>query len=366
MAGDSRYSKIAVVVPAYNPDGKLVGLLESLKGRFGRIVLVNDGSTEGLDVLAKAKTLVDTYLEHPVNRGKGAALKTAFAAIPEGFDAITADADGQHRPDDIAKIADVLPSRRRGLVLGVRDFKGKVPLRSRFGNSWTRWIFFAITRLHVRDTQTGLRGIPSEMIPRVAALPGDRYEYEMAMLADARRHEEKPLQIPIDTVYIEENKSSHFNPVLDTVRIYRTLVKFCLSSVLSFAIDNLVFLAVVAYLSTTPTLRRYDILVALVLARLVSSNFNFAFNRYVVFRERSGKRGYAGYWALVVAMGAASYALTEGISAALDVQGMPITIVKICVETFLFVTSYLVQKRFIFKNRRKKVPLPPGSGAVEA
>ena len=204
------------------------------------------------------------------------------------------------------------------------------------------------------------------MIPRVAALPGDRYEYEMAMLADARRHEEKPLQIPIDTVYIEENKSSHFNPVLDTVRIYRTLVKFCLSSVLSFAIDNLVFLAVVAYLSTTPTLRRYDILVALVLARLVSSNFNFVFNRYVVFRERSGKRGYAGYWALVVAMGAASYALTEGISAALDVQGMPITIVKICVETFLFVTSYLVQKRFIFKNRRKKVPLPPGSGAVEA
>ena len=358
MAGRDGCSKVAVLVPAYNPDGRLLALLESIKGRFGFIILVDDGSIEGRDVLAKAKPLVDAYLEHPANRGKGSALKTGFAAVPEGFDVVTADADGQHTPDDIAKIAAALENRRKGLVLGVRDFSGRVPLRSRFGNFWTRWIFFVMTKLMVRDTQTGLRGIPSGLLPRVAAIPGDRYEYEMAMLADARRHEEKPLQVPIDTIYIDENRTSHFNPILDTVRVYRSLFKFCLSSILSFAMDNLVFLVAVAFLSRAPTLRRYDILASLVLARLVSSNFNFFFNRYVVFKERSGKRGYAGYWALVLAVGATSYALTEGISAALDVRGMPIAIVKICVETFLFVMSYAVQKRFIFRTGGKRRFLP--------
>ena len=243
-------------------------------------------------------------------------------------------------------------------MLGVRTFEGPIPFRSRWGNGWTRILFRLLTGLAIRDTQSGLRGIPSDMLDRMLALRGDRYEYEMAMLADARSHEQKPLQIPIETIYIEENATSHFNPILDTIRVYRSLFQFCLSSVLSFLLDNAVFAAVVWYFAGKATPRREDVLIALVAARLASSNFNFFYNRFVVFyrrrkltrmRVQRGVRNYFTYWALVLALAAASYALTTLCAALFDVRGVAITIVKIVVETFLFLASYFIQKRFIFK-----------------
>ena len=348
--------RTTILIPAYNPDEKLLALLPRLRERFRHIVLVNDGSTTGKDVFERAVPLVDAILVHEKNRGKGAALKTGFAYIGDATDVITADADGQHTPEDIAKLADGLKSHRDGLVLGVRSFSGKVPLRSRFGNWWTRWFFFLMTGLMIRDTQTGLRGIPAALVPRVAKLPGDRYEYEMTMLADAKRHPSRPLQIPIETVYLDENATSHFNPVLDAIRIYRSLFQFCISSVLSFLIDNGVFAAVMWVMAAKDTPRRDGVLVALVAARLVSSHFNYFYNRFVVFRRgdvpRKGPhRSYYGYFGLVLAIGAASYALTEGCSALLDVRGVAITVVKIVADTVLFIASYLVQKKFIFARR---------------
>ena len=345
----------AVLIPAYNPDAKLLELLPKLRERFERIVLVNDGSTQGLEIFAQAAPFVEKILVHEVNRGKGAALRTGFAYLRDA-DVVTADADGQHTPADIAKVAEGLKTQRQGIVIGVRSFTGKVPFRSRFGNTWTRWIFFLLTRLMIRDTQTGLRGIPAEMIKRMLAIKGDRYEYEMAMLADAKNHEQKPLQIPIETVYIAENATSHFNPLLDTLRIYRSLLQFCLSSVLSFLLDNGVFAAMIAFMSPKATVRRYDILLALAIARVISCNFNYLYNRFVVF-PRKGRnhrihRSYYGYIGLVVVMMTASYLLTEGASAVLDVQGVAITLVKIVAETVLFAVGYFVQKKFIFKARR--------------
>ena len=356
MGNDALDRPLTILIPAYNPDEKLLALLPKLKERFEHIVLVNDGSTTGKEVFEKAAPLVDTVLVHEKNRGKGAALKTGFAHIGNATDIITADADGQHTPEDIAKVAEGLRSHRDGLVLGVRSFSGKVPLRSRFGNWWTRWFFFLMTGLMVRDTQTGLRGIPAALVPRIAKIPGERYEYEMAMLADAKRHPSRPLQVPIETVYLDENATSHFHPVLDAIRIYRSLFQFCISSVLSFLIDNGVFAAVIWVMAAKDTPRRDDVLVALVAARLISSHFNYFYNRFVVFRRGDGERAgahrsYYGYFGLVLAVGAASYALTEGCSALLDVQGVAITIVKIVADTVLFVASYLVQKKFIFARR---------------
>ena len=356
MGNDTLASPLTILIPAYNPDEKLLALLPRLKERFEHIVLVNDGSTTGKDVFEKAAPLVDAILVHEKNRGKGAALKTGFAYIGDAADVITADADGQHTPEDIAKVAEGLKTHRDGLVLGVRSFSGKVPLRSRFGNWWTRWFFFLMTGLMIRDTQTGLRGIPAALVPRVAKIPGERYEYEMAMLADAKHHPSRPLQIPIETVYLDENATSHFNPVLDAIRIYRSLFQFCISSVLSFLIDNGVFAAVIWVMAAKDTPRRDDVLVALVAARVISSHFNYFYNRFVVFRRgdapRKGPhRSYYGYFGLVFAVGAASYALTEGCSALLDVQGVAITVVKIVADTVLFVASYLIQKKFIFARR---------------
>ncbi len=356
MVDDSEELRpVTILIPAYNPDEKLLELLQKLRGRFSRIVLVDDGSTSGREIFPKAEKYVEKILVHERNRGKGAALKTGFAYLGDSTDVITADADGQHTPEDIAKIAEGLKTHRGGIVLGVRSFSGKVPFRSRFGNWWTRWFFFLMTGLMVRDTQTGLRGIPAELLPRIAAIPGDRYEYEMAMLADAKRHPERPLQIPIETVYIDSNAKSHFNPILDTIRIYRSLLQFCLSSVLAFLIDNGVFAAVIWFLADKATYRRNDIFVALLVARFISSHFNYFYNRYVVFRRDRGAkkrphRSYYGYFGLVIAIAAASYALTEGCSAILDVRGVAITVVKIVADAILFVVSYLVQKKFIFRR----------------
>ena len=335
---------LVILIPAYNPDEKLLALLPRLRERFSRIVLVDDGST-------KAEKYVEKILVHERNRGKGAALKTGLSYIGD-CDVITADADGQHTPEDIAKVAEGLAAHRAGLVLGVRAFTGKVPFRSRFGNTWTRWLFFFMTGLMIRDTQTGLRGIPAGLVRRVASIPGDRYEYEMAMLADAKRHEERPLQIPIETIYIDENATSHFNPLLDTIRIYRSLFQFCLSSVLSFVLDNAVFALSVWALEGRGLERKLCVLAAIVAARLVSSNFNYFYNRFIVFGAKyARKRSFFQYWALVIVIGAASYALTAGISAACDFHSFAVTAVKIVVETFLFFASYYLQKRFIFKNR---------------
>ena len=354
MADADEQVTVTVLIPAYNPDEKLLRLLPRLKERFARIVLVDDGSTKGKEIFPQAAPFVEKILVHPKNRGKGAALKTGFAYLGDTTDVITADADGQHTPEDIAKVAEGLKRHRGGLVLGVRAFTGKVPFRSRFGNTWTRWLFFLMTGLLIRDTQTGLRGIPAGLVPRVAAIPGERYEYEMAMLADAKHHAEKPLQIPIETIYIEENATSHFNPILDTVRVYRSLIQFCLSSVLSFLIDNGVFAAILWFMAEKDTPRRDDILVALVVARAISSHFNYFYNRFIVFRRRAHKgrhHSYLSYFGLVIVIAAASYALTEGASAILDVKGLAITAVKIVADIVLFLASYLVQKKFIFRSR---------------
>lgn len=209
----------------YEPGAELPPLVRQLKRSFERIVIVNDGSTRNLEYLREVEPLVEKVLTHPVNRGKGAALKTGFDYLGE-VNVITADADGQHTPSDIARVAEALKTFADGIVLGVRAFSGKVPLRSRFGNWWTRVWFFVLTGLWVKDTQTGLRGIPAAMVGRIRALDGERYEYEMVMLADAKNHAVKPVQIPIETIYLNDNRESHFSPLRDTIRIYRALFRY--------------------------------------------------------------------------------------------------------------------------------------------
>lgn len=218
---------IAILIPAYQPDDKLAAFVAQLRAEFAHIVVVDDGSTEGKKVLETVRSQVDAVLVHEQNRGKGAALRTGFAWIaeklPQVKGVVTADADGQHRPADVRRIAEAVRDYPNGLVLGVRAFVGKVPFRSLLGNFWARVLFWILTGLAIRDTQTGLRGIPRALLPRMLQLKGDRYEYEMRMLVDARLHPARPRQIPIETVYIDENKSSHFRPFRDTLRTQHAL-----------------------------------------------------------------------------------------------------------------------------------------------
>ena len=136
---------IALVIPALEPDGRLPVLLRALGPDWsGPAVVVDDGSSAAAQpYFAEAERLGATVLRHPANRGKGAALKTAFAHClavwPDLLGCVTADADGQHTPADILRLATALRGRPGILWLGCRDFATPgVPAKSRLGNA-RRW-----------------------------------------------------------------------------------------------------------------------------------------------------------------------------------------------------------------------------------
>lgn len=347
---------VAVLIPAYNPDEKLLELIVKLKGAFRDVVVVNDGSIVGGNIFRLVAEQGVQVIVHEVNHGKGAALKTGFSWIrdnlPECRVVVTADSDGQHRLSDIVRVAAVALENLDTVTLGVRAFSGNVPLRSRFGNWWTRQFFFLVTRMRVADTQTGLRGIPFGLLPRMLEIPGERYEYEMAMLADARNYSKSPVQVPIETVYIAENASSHFNPLRDSVRIYGALIKFCVSSVGCFLLDNFVF-TVMLYLMMrlTDWKRATCVLGAIIVARSISATVNYLCNRTFVFRSKTRKSvAFLKYWGLVLMILFVGYVCTAVASRIFDARGFCVTALKIIVETVLFFLSYNLQKRWVFKT----------------
>jgi len=321
---------------------------------------VDDGSLPGHDVFKAVEARGATVVTHAQNRGKGAALKTGFGWIlghmPDCAVVVTADADGQHRPADIARVAEVALANPDALTLGVRAFTGKVPLRSRFGNWWTRQFFLLATRIRLSDTQTGLRGIPASLLPRVIDIPGDRYEYEMAVLADARHHPSPPVQVPIETVYLAGNASSHFSPLRDSVRIYGALLHFCASSVGCFILDNAIFTAVLFLaMRFTCWKRAVAVLLSICVARAASATANYFYNRRFVFRSDASKRSsFPKYWMLVLLVMAAGYACTAALARVLDANGFAITALKIVVETALFFLSYNAQRRWVFRDNAER------------
>jgi glycosyltransferase involved in cell wall biosynthesis len=352
---DSNLSHLAVLIPAWQPDSRLVSLVQELAlFRFGIIVIVDDGSHgPGLaifDELRARNISVPriSVFRHAVNLGKGRALKTAFNVIltghPQIQGVITADADGQHTPADILRLAQAfvaeLDSTSPRPILGSRRFNTRVPLRSRFGNTLTRQIFFFITGTRLSDTQTGLRAIPASLLPQLLSLEGERYEYETTVLLHLCRHPRlRPAELPIETIYLDANRSSHFNPIRDSMRIYFVLARFYASSLLAAAVD---FLGFAAAFSATG-----NILASLIIGRL-SSLLNFALNKRFVFHSRRALApALRRYYALAAAIAALSYGLIWSLTCQAHFN---VFIAKLCVDVPLSLISFSVQRTFIFRT----------------
>ncbi len=225
--------KPIVIIPAYNPDEKLIDLVVKLQNMDMQIIVVNDGSKTECRYIFEA--LKDNFVceicTHEKNMGKGAALKTGirYAAknYPESCGYVTADADGQHAAKDIFRVADSLEKHPASFVLGTRDFHDKnIPFKSRWGNRITSFVFLLTSGKKCADTQTGLRGIPSEFLNNCLSIPGNNYEYEMNTLLKIAHDGRQFISVPIETIYLDDNKSSHFNPVKDSVRIYTNIVRY--------------------------------------------------------------------------------------------------------------------------------------------
>lgn len=342
----------SVLIPAYKPDEKMIDLIRKLiDAGFTRLLVVNDGSGSAFDsYFAEAEQLGCRVLRHAINMGKGRALKTGLnEALLCGFadpGVITADADGQHAPGDIYRVAQAMQANPEALVLGVRCFTGNVPIRNRMGNAITRGVFALVNGNGIMDTQTGLRGIPLKHIPLMLALKGERYEYEMNMLLEARPNDVHMVQVPIDTIYIEGNKSSHYHPFIDSVRIYALILRYILSSFIAGIVDYGVF--VVMHLSFPRLL-----IESVVAARLLSSLVNFIINRKIVFRQK-GTVAHAAfrYYTLVVFIMLASYGLIWTLSGPL---GINVFLAKLLTDILLSIISFIAQREFVYSSSSKVI-----------
>jgi glycosyltransferase involved in cell wall biosynthesis len=337
--------RLAILIPAWQPGQELVPLVAYLATRgFGAIILVNDGSDEHhASLFAEAAALPHVHvLKHAINLGKGRALKTGINYFLNNLSSleglVTADADGQHRADDIVHVAQTLLLSNGQVVLGSRTFAHDVPFRSRFGNGLTRHIFSFVTGAKLMDTQTGLRAFPRRILPELLLLEGERYEYEMTVLAHICRRR-KPLEVPIETVYIDGNRSSHFDPIWDSMRIYFVLARFYFSAIVAAAIDFAGFS--IAFALTG------NILLSVAIGRL-SSLVNFVLNKKYVFHNRASVKGTLWrYYALVAAIAGLSYLLIWALH---RYARWNVFAAKVVVDSLLSLVSFSMQRTFVFRK----------------
>lgn len=354
------FDSVCVIIPSLDPDEKLKGVVDGLiEEGFSKIILVDDGSRA-----ENKKYFPDnaecTRLTHEVNRGKGRALKTAFSYVLENAQAmgvtgvITVDGDGQHKPSDIAACARRMLAENT-IVLGVRDFSlDGVPKRSRFGNNTTSLVFRLVFGIRLSDTQTGLRAIPCQHLATLAEAEGERFEYETNMLLLMKRSGISFVEEKIETVYIEENKTSHFKPVKDSLRIYGILIKFILSSCASALIDVLAYWILHRLLSGS--LLGSTVLVCTAIARIISSVANMLLNKNGVFKNSVGiGRTVIRYYALAVPIMLASALAVKGLTLLFGVSASSSTLstlIKIPVDTLLFFISFRIQHNWVFSDKK--------------
>ena len=342
---------ITLVIPAFEPSTGLVDIVKRLSEYpFHLIVVVDDGSGPSFQTIFDQVKIFPAVilLTHDVNCGKGAALKNAFRYIAE-HDAeqtrsiVTLDSDGQHGEEDIIAIARQAKNDSDKVILGVRTFADDVPLRSRFGNLLTRRVMRLVSQVDLADTQTGLRCLPLDFAKATLAIEANRYEFELECILLAKSKEIQILQHPIRTIYIDDNASSHFRPVIDSLRIYLVFIRYIMVSISSFLLDISLFTGFY-YLTGHVIGSTYA-------ARIGSGSFNFYFNKHAVFRSHDQRRYLResyGYIALAIIIATVSGIAVSWVTSA---TGWHAPLVKVLVDTQLFILSFFAQRFLIFNPK---------------
>lgn len=335
------YDKIVVLIPAYEPTLKMIDLLKKLKKYNLDIVVVNDGSKEEYNDIFEEAQKYSIVLKHKNNLGKGAALKTGLKyikKIQKDTLIITVDCDGQHSIKDILKIIDYSLKNPNELVLGKRLRNKKIPIKSKFGNAITRFFYKTITGLDVYDTQTGLRAFSSNLIPFMLKISGNRFEYEMNVLLKCPSNNIKIKEIEIETIYIDNNSHSHFNPIKDSILIYKEIFKFLMSSFISFIIDYITY--------TILLLITNKLLISNIIARVISATINFNINKKIVFNNKTkNNKLIIKYFLLAISILIVNTFL---LNILVNMFLLNKYFAKILVEIILLFISWIVQKKVIF------------------
>lgn len=349
---------VVIIIPAYNPDGNrlLTYLSDLIDKGFSNILIINDGSQEQhTSEFQNYSRKGCTVITHENNLGKGAALKTAYKYLLKRHEdllgVITVDSDGQHTSEDVKKIYDTLREHPTSLILGCRDFFNAVgiPEKSLVGNRVTIKTFELLYGKRISDTQTGLRGIPFSLLKRHLNIQGNRFQYEMNVLIDSVVNGINIVEVPIKTVYFDNNSETHFRPIIDSVKIYGVLfsrfIKYLISSLLSAIIELLVFQIFIVLLKNKFPI--IYIILSTAIGRIFSWIFNYTFNKKIVFRSSSNNSGIK-YLILGCCQLLVSSLLVSGICLALGLAEAP---VKIVIDTLLFFVVYFIQSKFVFSEK---------------
>ena len=336
-------SKTYVLIPAYEPVSDLINICQHLKTHtFAGIIVIDDGSSLAsqaiFDQLEADQGII--LLKHAHNQGKGAALKTGFRWLrknaPDCTGVVTADADGQHLVKDIVKVAEALATQPETLAIGSRRFGKDVPFRSLFGNLVSRHVFKFLYGKLFTDTQTGLRALPMRFVNEIVNMPYNGYEFEAECLVLAVQEKFKTQEVEIGTVYLNNNATSHFNPITDSLKIYYVFFRYLIMGLFSFLIDIGIFISI--YDSS------HQLFTSLIIARIISSTFNFYKNQYLIYRSTSKKT--AKKQAKRYLLFSASIFIISFISIKLllPIWHVPVLKIKVTVDIVLYVINFILQR----------------------
>jgi putative flippase GtrA len=339
--------KVILLIPAYKPSEELAALVQKIRGLdggglIGAIIVVNDGSGTRFNPLFRS--LDDAVvIEHATNLGKGAALKTGFnhalVKWPDAKGIVTADADGQHAAEDVLRVAAALVETPDDMILGVRQFR-EIPFRSLIGNRLSRLVFRVFAGFRLSDTQTGLRGWPRAICLEALKIPLNGYDFELESLIK-KESNCRLREVPIQTIYLDGNQSSHFNPLRDSMRISFVFLRYCGSSVLAACVD---YLAFTLTLSATQSIAWSQ-----VAGRVAAVTVAFLVARNLVFQSSANwGKSLAKYLLLVAAMGLVSYSMIQFLHSRL---GVSVIAAKLMAEGLLFLGNFAIQRDFIFSKR---------------
>lgn len=345
--------KVAILIPAFNPKKEFTRYVDELIANgFNKIIIVNDGSKDecaSIFETLKQKKECDV-ITHEKNKGKGKSLKDGFEHFFKLADVylgiITVDCDGQHLVKDVLTIASTIEQDPEALILGSRNFKDtNVPIKSSIGNNITSSVFKILYGEHISDTQTGLRGIPSKYIKSFINITGDRYEYETNMLINCILKKIKIVEIPITTVYINNNSDSHFRPIKDSISIYckilNSFIKYSIISILSFILDIIAFKIIILNIEGDNS-----ILIATIFARIISSAVNYILNKKVAFKsEKKISSTIIKYYTLCISQMFVS-AIT--VTIIFNFTNFSETLIKVVVDTIIFMINFKIQRKWIF------------------
>ena len=218
-------SDLAVIIPALNAARTVGNVVTEARKQHEPVVVIDDGSTDGTGDVARAAGAI--VLRHEVNRRKGAALKTGFEwALEHGCSAvITLDADGQHLPSEIPKFIEQYARGGEDLIIGGRAhlFEHMLP-RRRNANRFSAWCIAKCSGADITDSQSGFR-LYSARLLRALKLRTDGFDMESEVIVLAGKRKLRIITIPIDLGFVDGLSTSHFRPLLDTLRIAWTVMR---------------------------------------------------------------------------------------------------------------------------------------------